>query len=101
MKLIDDGSPRQYKPSKTETHHSVLVGSALVIPFIPLDARGIMIQAIADEVRYTLDGTVPTAAFGFRLLLTSKPTFIELNELVTLQLFGEGATSAVEYQIFE
>lgn len=100
MKHLDDNTLRPYIPSPTEGHKSLVLGTNLLTPYIPLNSRGILIQATADEVRYTLDGTTPTAAKGFRLLL-DVPVFIELNGKTVLKLFGEGATSAVEYQIFE
>lgn len=101
MKLIDDGSVRPYVLSKTESHKSVTVGAALVIPYMPPHARAIQIQAVTDDVRYTLDGTTPTASVGFRLIQDTDPTLIDMNDGMILKLFGEGATSKVEYQWFD
>jgi len=77
-------------------HQHVLVGSALYSPALPPNTESVLVQAVTDEVRMTLDGTTPTAAIGFRLLLTEPPLHIEITEHTILQFFGEGATSAVE-----
>lgn len=85
-----------FTPHRGSTHISVTIGSALYSPALPDYPESVMVQAIADEVRYTLDGTTPTAAVGFRLLLTEPPVRIPITSNTILQFFGEGATSALE-----
>lgn len=101
MKLIDDESLRPYTPSKIESHKSVSIGSALLVPYEPPGVRGILMQAVTDDVRYTLDGTTPTAAIGFRLIQDTAPTFVEIDNNTVIKFYGEGGTSKVEYQWFE
>lgn len=78
------------------THQHVVVGSALYSPALPPNTESVLVQAVVDEVRMTLDGTTPTAAIGFRLLLTEPPLRVVITEHTILQFFGEGATSAIE-----
>jgi len=78
------------------THQSVTIGSALYSPALPPGTESVLIQAVADEVRMTLDGTTPTGAVGFRLLLTEPPLRVVITAKTVLQFFGEGATSAIE-----
>ena len=85
-----------FTPHTEWQHQSVTIGSALYSPALPPNTESVLIQAIADEVRMTLDGTAPTAAVGFRLLLTEPPLRINITEHTILQFFGEGATSAIE-----
>ena len=85
-----------FTPHREWTHQSVVVGSAVYSPALPPGTESVLVQAIADEVRMTLDGTTPTAAVGLRLLLTEPPLRVPITETTILQFFGEGATSAVE-----
>jgi hypothetical protein len=45
---------------------------------IPIGAAWLMVQALAQNVRYTLDGTNPSAASGFQLKAGDPPRLIAL-----------------------
>ena len=78
------------------THQHVVVGSAVYSPALPPNTESVLVQAVTDEVRMTLDGTTPSATVGFRLLLTEPLIRVDITEHTILQFYGEGATSAVE-----
>lgn len=59
--------------------------------------RVVMVQASA-AVRFTLDGTTPTAVIGFRLADLTKPMLLYLNPGMTLTFIGEAAGAFVETQ---
>jgi hypothetical protein len=96
-----DVAPIRLNPHKTETHKWVPLGAALCIPYMPPDATCVLIQATGDDVRFTLDGTTPSAIVGFRLFADGFPLFIEITEGMILQFFGENANSVIQYQFGE
>ena len=59
----------------------------------------ILIQALDQNVRYTLDGTTPTASKGFQLKAGDPPTLIYVGYAnVTLTVIQEAATADIQYQ---
>lgn len=85
-----------FTPHGESNHISVTIGAALYSPELPDYLESILVQAVGDEVRMTLDGTAPTGAVGFRLLLTEPPLRVPITSNTILQFFGEGASSALE-----
>lgn len=61
-------------------------------------AAKLLLQATDKNVRFTLDGTVPTASKGFVLEADKPPVMIQVGEGVTVKVIEESATAAVEYQ---
>lgn len=62
-------------------------------------ATMLLIQASGADVRYTLDGTTPTAAVGFTLFATAEqPTLILLEDGVTVTVIEESASAILDYQ---
>lgn len=97
MARLLDIQPISFVPGTTETHKSIAIGANLFVAYIPPGAKSVLIQATVDDVRFTLDGTTPTAAIGFRLFADGFPLLFELNERTILKFFGEGATSVLQY----
>ena len=64
----------------------------------PTGATKIMIQALTQNVRYTLDGTAPEAAKGFQLLAGDPPLVIPLGSGMTIKVIQETATADLQYQ---
>lgn len=79
-------------PHRTET-----VGASAFSPVTPNGATCLMVQALTQNVRYTLDGTTPTATVGFQLLTTSAPIRIELVEGCFPQFFREQNGAILQY----
>lgn len=61
-------------------------------------ANKILIQALTQNVRYTLDGTTPTANKGFQLKAGDPPTLLFIGTGITLKVIQEAATADLQYQ---
>lgn len=64
----------------------------------PAGATQVLIQALTANVRYTLDGTTPTASVGFVLYVMADPLAIRLGAGGELQIIQETAGATVQYQ---
>ena len=63
----------------------------------PYGARSILVQALTQNVRYTLDGTAPTATVGFQLKAGDPPLLIPLHNS-NIKFIEETATAVLQYQ---
>lgn len=61
--------------------------------------RLLQIQAFSQNVRYTLDGTTPTASVGFQLLAGQVATF-GIDPATVVSVIQEAASASVQYQWF-
>ena len=58
----------------------------------------LMVQVTGqNNIRYTLDGSVPTAAFGFVLLAGAAPTVLTHHQSTVIQVIEEAATATLIY----
>lgn len=64
----------------------------------PSGAEKIVVQALAQNVRFTLDGTNPTASLGFQLKANDPPLTIPLKGC-TLKVIEETATASLQFQM--
>lgn len=64
----------------------------------PAGATKILIQAMVQNVRFTLDGTAPEAAKGFQLKAGDPPVLIPLGNATVLKVIQEAATADIQYQ---
>ncbi|RPJ19473.1 MAG: hypothetical protein EHM33_30215 [Chloroflexi bacterium] len=92
-----------FVPLTGETHHSVALGAGALTLSLPLHAQKIMIQALAQNIRYTLEGTAPAAASGFQLKAGDPPRVIELtgNNRLVLKVIRETSGAILEYEYGE
>lgn len=67
---------------------------------IPSGARYCLLQCLAQNIRYTLDGTTPTAAIGFRMTAGNAPLAIWCEAGVTLTVISETAGAEVQFQFY-
>lgn len=95
-RLLDDKAPR-FNPGTSEAHHSTTIGAALYSMYVPLEARTVLIQATAKDIRYTLDGTVPTGVLGFMLYAGADPIMFEITEHMKFLFFGSDAAAMLNY----
>lgn len=86
-----------------DTHQSVTLGATALTLSVPLQARGILMQATAQNIRYTLDGTTPTASTGFQMIASDPPLFVELtqNNNLVLKFIRETSGAVLEYEYSE
>lgn len=68
---------------------------------IPAGAKKLMIQALTQNVRFTLDGTTPEAAKGFQLKAGDPPVIVPLGNRSTVIVIQEAATADLQYQFGE
>lgn len=88
------------EPYLTVGQHTQIVGlasaTAIVVPAL---CNGVLIQAINQNVRITLDNfTAPTATRGFQLKAGDPAVFIPLDRGTQIRMIQEAATATVEYQ---
>ena len=85
-----------YLPIGSHTSNSSL--SAATSITVPSNASGILAQALTQNVRFTLDGTTPTATLGFQLKAGDPPLLIPVGPGRTVRLIEETATANLQYQ---
>lgn len=61
------------------------------------DCDAVAIQAIGQNIRYTMDGTTPTATVGFQIT-AGDSDIIPISSGTTITLIEEAATATVQYQ---
>lgn len=77
-------------------HTSDTVDTATVVS-PPAGARTLLVQAVAQPIRYTLDGTTPTASVGFRLQV-GESILIHVVPNMTLTFIEETTDGSIVYQ---
>lgn len=76
-----------------------IVAATTLTPPAGSNATKIMLQALTQNVRYTLDGTVPEAAKGFQLKAGDPPIIIPYYDgKTTLKVIEEAATADLQEQ---
>lgn len=93
--------PSPFTPMLNQAHVTYTVGSNATNVFIPKGAEGILVQSLTQNVRYTLNGTTPTAAKGFQLKAGDPPLFIPLTEHTFFNIIAETAGAILEYEFSE
>lgn len=73
------------------------ISSATVLT-APAGANRLLIQALTQNVRYTLDGTTPTATKGFQLKAGDPPVLIPFRAGIVITVIEETATADLQYQ---
>lgn len=86
-----------FQPNGLATHVSRNAATATELE-PPEGAKRLMIQALTQNVRYTLDGTTPTASVGFQLKAGDPPRIIPLSSETTVKVIQEIATASIQYQ---
>ena len=78
-------------------HKSATLGVGLLVLTAPNGARFALVQACAQNVRYTLDGILPTPAGGFQMVAGDPPLMIPCSVATTLTFCREVAGAVLEY----
>lgn len=79
------------------SHTSAGVASSTTLT-APAGSSAILLQATAENIRFTLDGTTPTASTGFQLRAGDAPLLVMLLNVTALKFIEETATAALQYQ---
>lgn len=85
------------KPVGSHTQNSSL--SSVVTISRETTGTHLLIQALSNNVRLTLDGTDPTASKGFQIAAGDDPVMIEVPNGATVKVIEED-TASIEYQWF-
>jgi type VI protein secretion system component VasA len=81
---------------KTKALTAAAVGLAgLTITLAPT-TRYLAIQAEAGDVRYTLDGTAPSASVGYLLRQTDQPVFLSRAEADNVQFYAIAGAATLQ-----
>lgn len=81
-----------------DAHSSGTDISSAVTLTPPAGANRILIQALTQNVRYTLDGTDPTSTLGFQLKAGDGPIVLSMGQAIVLKVIQEAATASLQYQ---
>jgi len=74
------------------------ISSAITVT-VPTGATKALIQALTQNVRFTLDGTTtPTATCGFQLKAGDPPLLLPLGNSTVLKVIEEAATADLQIQ---
>jgi hypothetical protein len=72
--------------------------SSAVTLTVPDGATKLLIQAIDQNARFTLDGTAPTTSKGFQLVAGEPPMIIPVGNGMTIKVIEEAASCDLQYQ---
>lgn len=85
-----------FEPVGSHTQNSSLASAAALT--IPAGATKLMMSCSTQDIRYTLDGTTPTAAKGFLLAKGGAPVIIPIGNTTVITLIETATTAVLEYQ---
>lgn len=71
---------------------------ALFTVNIPTGCEEVLVQAIDQNIRYTLNGTTPTASSGFVLTAGNDPISIPVTKYTVLKFISETAGAILEHE---
>lgn len=89
-------TPRALTPVGDHTSNGSISSAVTLTP--PATANALLIQATGQNVRYTLDGTTPTASVGFVLRQDDQPLIVDVGAGMEIKVIQESATATVQYQ---
>jgi len=97
MPLIDPNKP-YFKPLNGEPHRAYTINTTLFVYNVPKQCNCVAVQALAQNIRFTVDGTNPTTASGFQLKAGDPAIKIEIADTVTLKFIGEASGAILQLQ---
>ena len=81
-----------------EAHQVITSLAAAHTLTAPPDASVLLVQAFGQAVRFTLDGTTPTATTGFQLAAGDAPLLLPISPCSRVRLIEEAAGATLQYQ---
>lgn len=87
---------RSFNPVGAHATDATISAATDITP--PPGANKVLIQAFGADVRYTLDGTTPTAAVGFQLKAADPPILIPFGPGTVVKVIEETASATVDFQ---
>lgn len=96
MPLIESNKP-YFMPLAGEPHRTQLV-NALFTYNVPKQCNCVAVQATVQNIRYTTNGTNPTAASGFQMVAGNPPILIEITQTTVLKFIAETAGAILQLE---
>lgn len=93
------GDPRdtfEFNPVGNHTRNASL-GTAVTLT-APTGATKLLIQALTQDVRYTLDNSTPSSTNGFLMVADDPPLLIPLGPDTIVKIIQDAAGAEVQYQ---
>ena len=87
--------PQAAKILGSHTTDATISASTTITPHA--DANALLLQAFTNNIRYTLDGTTPTASTGFQLA-AGEVLLIDLHSSMTIKIIEETASASAQWQ---
>lgn len=75
------------------------LATAQGLPSIPPDSKGVLMQTIGANIRFTIDGTTATTSVGFQLIAGAEPTFYR-GDLSLISMIEEGTSAELQVAYF-
>lgn len=88
-----------YTAQLVGSHTSLATLSTAIALAPPAGGDVIQLQVFAQNIRYTLDGTTPTATTGFQIT-SGSCVVIDVGSDHVLKVIEETASASVQYQWF-
>jgi len=85
-----------FDPLGSHVDGTVISSATTLTP--PAAATKLLIQAMAQNIRITFDGTTPTATTGFQLKAEDPMLLIPLGDAMVIKVIEEAATADIQYQ---
>ena len=89
--------PRPFISMQGQVHKSGVVNTMTTLN-VPNNTVEVLVQALTQNIRYTLDGSTPTASYGFRLTAGNDPIRIQMAPTTTLKFISETAGAILEWE---
>lgn len=81
------------------THQQITSLSSAQTITVPVGASGILVQALSQNVRFTLDpATVPTVSVGFEIRAGDQAVYIAAASGSIIQFIQEAASANIQWQ---
>lgn len=96
MPLTDDNKPH-FMPLNGEPHRQYAVNTLFTYN-IPKQCNCVAVQAVTQNIRFTLDGTNPTASSGFVMKAGDPAVKIEITQTTVLKFIAETAGAILQIQ---
>jgi len=91
MRIIGD-----FQPIGAHVDGTIISSATVLTP--EAGSCKLLIQALGQDIRFTLDGTTPAAAKGFQLKADDPPLMIVVAKGMTITVIEETGTADIQYQ---
>lgn len=74
--------------------------SSAVTLTIPAGATGVYVQALTQNINFTMEGTTPTSTVGFTLVANDPVLAIPITTRTVLKFIEVAASATLKYQFY-